>query len=144
MINYEYWLSYTRDRGNKQLFIDVNEIGFETITNEYIHNEQFTLEESICSETELRFGGCEASKIQFKTNNIMSSLKDKLLTVKQVVDDHSDKPLQLNVFRVFSDKLTADRRHREIVAYDRMYDIVTTDITDWYNGVVFPIQIKCH
>jgi hypothetical protein len=129
------------DSTDKKLFINVDGSGFSVITNKNIHNGQFTLEESICSESELRFGGCESSKIQFKMNNVTSSLKDMWLTVNQVVDGHSENPLQLGVFKVFSDKLTADRRHKEIIAYDRMYDIVNTDITDWYNGLVFPMTI---
>jgi hypothetical protein len=142
MINYEHSLSYINDRTDKKLFIEVDGSGFSVITNENIHNGQFTLEESICSESELRFGGCESSKIQFKMNNVTSSLKDMWLTVNQVVDGHSENPLQLGVFKVFSDKLTADRRHKEIIAYDRMFDIVNTDVTEFYNGIIFPISIK--
>lgn len=142
MINYEHSLSYMNDSTDKKLFINVDGSGFSVITNKNIHNGQFTLEESICSESELRFGGCESSKIQFKINNMNNSLKDRWITVKQVVDGHSENPLQLGVFKVFSDKLTSDRRHKEIVAYDRMYDIVNTDITEFYNGIVFPIPIK--
>lgn len=142
MINYEHSLSYMNDSTDKKLFINVDGSGFSVITNKNIHNGQFTLEESICSESELRFGGCESSKIQFKMNNVTSSLKDMWLTVNQVVDGHSDNPLQLGVFKVYSDKLTADRRHKEIVAYDRMFDIVNTDITEFYNGIIFPISIK--
>ena len=142
MINYEHSLSYMNDSTDKKLFINVDGSGFSVITNKNIHNGQFTLEESICSESELRFGGCESSKIQFKMNNVTSSLKDMWLTVNQVVDGHSENPLQLGVFKVYSDKLTADRRHKEIVAYDRMFDIVNTDITEFYNGIIFPISIK--
>lgn len=142
MINYEHSLSYMNDSTDKKLFINVDGSGFSVITNKNIHNGQFTLEESICSESELRFGGCESSKIQFKMNNVTGSLKDRLLTVKHIVDGDNDNHLQLGVFKVFSDKLTSDRRHKEIVAYDRMYDIVNTDITEFYNGIIFPISIK--
>ena len=142
MINYEHSLSYMSDSTDKKLFINVDGSGFSVITNKNIHNGQFTLEESICSESELRFGGCESSKIQFKINNMNNSLKDRWITVKQVVNGHSDSPLQLGVFKVYSDKLTADRRHKEIVAYDRMFDIVNTDVTEFYNGIIFPISIK--
>ncbi len=142
MYNYEHWLSYMNDSSDKKLLIEVDGSGLSVITNENIHNNQFSLEESICSESELRFGGCEASKIHFKIKNEFSTLKDKWLTVKQIVDGYEDEPLQLGVYKVFSDKLTSDRRHKEIVAYDRMYDIVNTDITEWYNGLVFPMAIS--
>ena len=128
------------DSTDKKLLIEINN-GLDVIKNENIHNGQFSLEESICSESELRFGGCEAAKIQFKIKNEFPSLKDKWLTVKQIVDGYENEPLQLGVYKVFSDKLTSDRRHKDIVAYDRMYDIVNTDITEFYNGVVFPIQL---
>ena len=94
MINYEHSLSYMNDSTDKKLFINVDGSGFSVITNKNIHNGQFTLEESICSESELRFGGCESSKIQFKINNMNNSLKDRWITVKQVVDGHSENPLQ--------------------------------------------------
>lgn len=141
MHNYEHFLLYNNDRTDKELYIEIDGSGASIITNEIIHNGQFTLEESICSESELRFGGCESSKVQFKINNIFPSLKDRWITVKQIIDGNEEDPVQIGVFKIYSDKLTADRKHKDIVAYDRMYDIVNTDITEWYNGIVFPIQI---
>ena len=139
MVNYENYDSFLSDYTNKELIIYYED---EEITSEDIHSGSFSLEESICLESELRFGGCEASKIAFKILNKSISLKNKWLTVKLIINDDVSKAFQLGKYKVFSDKLTSDRRHREIVAYDRMYDISNTDVTEWYNGLIFPMSLK--
>ena len=39
------------------------------LKNSDIKEESISLEESICTEKSLRFGGCNASKLVFKTEN---------------------------------------------------------------------------
>lgn len=104
-----------------------------TITNSDLLMEEFSLEESICSEEELRFGSCEASVIRFPISNVFTSLNGKVLDVSVVLDHNEDKPLKIGKYKVASDIPTADRKRKDITAYDALYDVINTDVADWYN-----------
>ena len=134
MVDYKYADLYKQDSVDKQL-----NIAFDSgnITNSDIHSEEFELEESLCSESQLRFGSCEASMIKFRISNIFTPLKDKWLTVTETLNHNTDTPFQFGEYKVYSDTPTADRRYRDVVAYDKMYDIINTDLTEWYNSL-FP------
>ena len=94
------------------------------------------LTESLCSESELRFGSCEASQIKFKIANVIIPLAGQEITVQMKLEGHHDTPFQIGKYKVFSDQPTADRRWRDIVAYDAMQDILTADVVAWYNGIL--------
>ena len=112
-----------------------------TITNKEIPSEQFSLTESLSSDG-LMFGSCEASEVKFRIYNVFTPLKDKWLTVTQVLDKDFDNPLQIGKYKVYSDKPTADRSYRDVVAYDSMFDIINADVAGWYNSLTFPMQLK--
>lgn len=133
MVDYKYADLFKKDSVDKQMHI-----AFDggTITNTELHSQQFELNESLCSESQLRFGSCEASSIKFKISNIFTPLKDKWLTVSETLDGNTDEPFLLGKYKVNSDKPTADRRYRDVVAYDAMYDIVNTEVSDWYNTIL--------
>lgn len=140
MIDYELEELFRQDSVKKNLIItdSDNEI---TLTNEDIYQESFKLRESLCSESELLFGSCEASEINF-TTSYMSGLKGKEITVSLVLDDNTEIPFVIGTYIVVEDKLTADRSKREIVAYDSMYKINNTDVTSWYDSLSFPLSLK--
>ena len=133
MINYEYADLFLKDSVDKQLSIQYPS---GTITNAELHSQQFELTESLCSESQLRFGSCESSSITFKISNIFTSLKDKWLTVSEVLDGHTAEPFLFGQFKVESDVPTADRRCRDVVAYDKMHEILTADVITWYNTIL--------
>lgn len=138
MIKHENDLLYMQDSIDKQL-----QIAFDggTITNKEIPSEQFSLTESLSSDG-LMFGSCEASEVKFRIYNVFTPLKDKWLTVTQVLDKDYDNPLQIGKYKVYSDKPTADRSYRDVVAYDSMFDIINADVASWYNSLTFPMQLK--
>jgi hypothetical protein len=132
MVDYKYSELYKQESIDKQLNIAFNG---GNITNEDIHSEQFELTESLCSGAQLRFGSCEASMIKFRISNIFTPLKDKWLTVTEILNHNTDTPFQFGKYKVYYDTPTADRRYRDVVAYDQMYDIINADLTDWYNSL---------
>lgn len=107
-----------------------------TITNSDLFMEEFSLEESICSEEELRFGSCESSIIRFPISNVFTSLNGKVLDVSVVLDHNEDKPLKIGKYKVASDVPTADRKRKDITAYDALYDVINADVADWYNTLL--------
>ena len=107
-----------------------------TITNSDLFMEEFSLEESICSEEELRFGSCEASVIRFPISNVFTSLNGKVLDVRMILNGQEDKPLKIGKYKVDSDIPTADRKRKDITAYDALYDVINANVSDWYNALL--------
>ena len=138
MIDYGYASLFRKNSVDKQLLIEYDG---GTITNNELHQENFELTESICSGSELRFGCCEASEVKFRVSNILS-MKNKEIKIKSVLDGNTGNPFQYGVYKVESDVLTADRRFRDIVAYDKMYEIINTNVADWYNSLKFPMNLN--
>lgn len=139
MVDYKYSELYKQESVDKQLKITFDS---GTITNTEIPSEQFELTESLTSESQLVFGSCEASEINFRIYNVFLPLKDKWLTVTQTLNGDTENPLQIGKYKVYSDKPTADRSYRDVVAYDSMYDIINADVASWYNSLTFPMQLK--
>nr|DAK54084.1 MAG TPA: hypothetical protein [Caudoviricetes sp.] len=140
MIDYKHEDLF-RDGTDKQLSI-VSVDGKVNITNSEIYYEQFELKESLCSQSELIFGACEASQIKFKISNVFTSMVGMHLAVTTTLEGQKDAPFSLGKYRVVSDKPTADRRYRNVTAYDAMYDILNAEVSGWYKGLTFPMTLR--
>lgn len=133
MVDYELKDLFLQNSVEKQLIISYGNV---VITNEDLFNQEMTLEESLCSDQSLVFGSCEASMIKFKVANIVEEMKGKWLDVKMVLEGNTSNPFPIGRYKVDSDKFTADRKWKEVVAYDAMYDIINSDVIGWYNSVL--------
>ena len=133
MINHELKDLFKQSSVHKKFVIDYDG---GTITNSDMFMEEFSLEESLCSEEELRFGNCEASVVQFPISNTFTSLNGKVLDVSVVLDHNEDKPLKIGKYKVESDVPTADRKRKDITAYDALYDVINANVADWYNALL--------
>lgn len=133
MIDYKYWDLFLENSIPKQILISFDGA---TLTNEDLYNQELSLEESLCSLEELRFGCCEASVLKFKISDIFSPMVGKWLEVKMVLDGNSSATFIIGRYKVDSDTLSADRRYREVVAYDAMYDIINSSAIGWYNTIL--------
>lgn len=131
----EYGGQFLKDSVDKQLSI-VTDDGQIHITNNELHQEQFELTESLCSESELTFGSCEAGMVKFTVSNIFSGLKDKWITIQMVLAGNMANPFQIGRYKVYSDTPEADRTKRDIVAYDALYDMINADVAEWYNTLL--------
>lgn len=133
----KYWDSAT----DKQMVISV--VGTnQKIDNSMLEIGTFALEESLCSESELKFGACEANCVKFTARNTAGSIIGKTISIEETIDGDSQNPMPYGVFKVASDVPTADRTKRQITAYDAMYDIINTDVKAWYAGLSFPMTLK--
>lgn len=131
----EYGGQFLKDSVDKQLSI-VTDDGQIHITNNELHQEQFELTESLCSESELTFGSCEAGMVKFTVSNIFSGLKDKWITIQMVLAGNTANTFQIGRYKVYSDTPEADRTKRDIVAYDALYDMINADVAEWYNTLL--------
>nr|DAJ23552.1 MAG TPA: hypothetical protein [Caudoviricetes sp.] len=133
-------LLFTDDTVDKQINIVTDDKKIN-ITNTELHEDKFELSESLCSEKELKFGACEASVVKFTISNIFQSLKGKWITVK-ITPKVADAPYQIGRYKVYSDKPAADRKSRDVEAYDALYDVLNADMAAWYNSLTFPMTLK--
>lgn len=133
----KYWDSAT----DKQMVISV--VGTnQKIDNSMLEIGTFALEESLCSESELKFGACEANCVKFTARNTAGNIIGKTISIEETIDGDSQNPMPYGVFKVASDVPTADRTKRQITAYDAMYDIINMDVKSWYAGLSFPMTLK--
>lgn len=107
-----------------------------TITNELIEAEAFELHQSLCSEPQLRFGASEAAAVSFVIHDNIPTIKGKKIKVYIIPDSDASEMLQIGVFKVAEDKLSADRTKRTITAYDALYDILNADLAGWYDSIL--------
>lgn len=133
----KYWDSAT----DKQMVISV--VGTnQKIDNSMLEIGTFALEESLCSESELKFGACEANCVKFTARNTAGNIIGKTISIEETIDGDSENPMPYGVFKVASDVPTADRTKRQVTAYDAMYDIINTDVKSWYAGLSFPMTLR--
>lgn len=136
MIDFKYADLFKQNSVDVQLEI-ISDDGKIHITNTEFHEEEFELTESLCSQSELTFGAVEAGSVKFKVSNIFLPMKGRWMTVKMIIGGHTDQPFLIGRFKGYSDTPTADRKYRDVVAYDALYDILNADVAAWYN-TVFP------
>lgn len=136
MINYDKRYLFRRDSVDKQFEIIYDyksETNFKVIKNSDLYQGEFELTETLCSEKELRFGACESSSIKFKiANGGRASLIGKKLDVYITLNGDKNNKFKLGTYFVDSDKETADRNAREIIAYDAMKQIIERDVAKWF------------
>ena len=133
----KYWESSV----DKQMLISI--VGTNlAIDNSMIENGTFSLEESLCSESELKFGSCEANCVKFTAHNTAGSIVGKTISISETLDGDTENPTQYGIYKVCSDVPTSDRSKRQIAAYDAMYDIINADVKSWYAGLSFPMTLK--
>lgn len=130
----EYKVLFNQSGVPKSLIVSFPNISV-TLRNEDIVSESMEISESLCSEPELRFGSCEASVFKLRIIGNVVPLIGEKFTVSMYVGDIAE-PFVLGTYKVASDKPTADRRFRDIVAYDAMYDIINADVAAWYNAIL--------
>lgn len=102
-----------------------------------IKEESLYLEESICSEDSLRFGCCEASILKLSILYTAIPMANKKIRPYILQEENE---FQLGQYKVYSDKPTADRRYRDIIAYDDMYIIINADVSVWYNTILPEVE----
>lgn len=138
------------------------------ITNPNIVSEQMTVEDALCSGTNLTYGACESACLKIRIADLNHNFEGEWLDVYQKLVTDEDGYLMLEDggyllqesgyriqlesqgeatahigrFKVLSDKPTSDRRWRDLTCYDMMRDIINMDVFEWYASLTFPMTIK--
>lgn len=150
----------------KTLILEFDDDPQTIISNDKVVQESMELEETLCSDSNLKYGCCESSCFNVRVVN-NGSLKGKTFTAKLqfqsrgiLINDSGDyiendegsyigtynssnvDTITIGKYKVYSDKPTSDRVYRDLMCYDLMYDILDVDVASWYNGLTFPMTLK--
>lgn len=137
MINYKYYDLFDKSSVDKQLKIVCQDGTILTNKNFSSTSSDFSLSESLCSDSKLSFGKCESSCLKIKIANTVKSLKGQTLQVTETLGNKNDVPFRFGTYIVDEDTLTSDKKYRNITAYDRLYSISSINVSKWYNNL-FP------
>nr|DAU93254.1 MAG TPA: hypothetical protein [Caudoviricetes sp.] len=137
MIDYKYYDLFDKSSVDKQLKIVCQDGTILTNKNFSSTSSDFSLSESLCSDSKLSFGKCESACLKIKIANTVNSLKGKTLQVTETLDNKDDVPFKIGTYIVDEDTLTSDKKYRNITAYDRLYSVSSINVSEWYNNL-FP------
>lgn len=131
MIDYKDYDLFIKDSVAKNLRLTGSGI---TITNSNFDGENFSIDEVLNSGRDLVFGQCNAAKLSFSVGYYERSMVGVLLTATTTPAE--GRAFQFGKYKVASDAPTADRKWRDVVAYDKLYDVLKFDVAPWYNSLL--------
>ena len=137
MIDYKYYDLFDKSSVDKQLKIVCSDGTILTNKNFSSTSSDFSLSESLCSDSKLSFGKCESACLKIKIANTVNSLKGQTLQVTETLGNKDDVPFKIGTYIVDEDTLTSDKKYRNITAYDRLYSVSSINVSEWYNKL-FP------
>lgn len=137
MVNYKYRDLFLQNGTHYDLIITCDG---KTVDNTGLRGA-WELTESL-TENKLIIGQCVPSVITLRMVNDGTSYVGRELECNLVLDGHDDEPFPIGLFRCYSETLENDRKSRVITAYDKLYDVVHSDVKAWYDNVEFPITLK--
>lgn len=123
--------------GTKRLLLSFDD-GTE-LTLKDVALESMELEQSLCDQSELRFGEIASACFKIQVKGVSKSYKDLWFNASIFADEYEVK---LGRFCGYEDSATSDRRYRDLVAYDKLFWIMNQDVSEWYAGLTFPISLK--
>lgn len=123
---------------DKQVVISIKDKA-DLITNDLLYDDGIILEESLCSDNQLRFGSCEANSIKIKMSAtaVNYSLKGMTIYVRMYLAGHTSNLLDIGTYTVDSDEKNADTDERVLTCYDALKTINEADVSAWYE-TLFP------
>jgi hypothetical protein len=130
--------AYTSGSVQKTLTISV---GSATLRNDDIVSESLVLKEAIEESGYLTYKGCIASELRFDCADVVQDFRGQSVTV--TIQAGETETITLFTGKVVEQtNLSHADKVTSITCYDAMYDILQTDVTDWYNALTFPITVK--
>lgn len=141
MIDFKYESDFEKSSVAKLISIKSEDNSVNVDTGK-IHYEQLEVNHSLCSEEQLTFGCCEASSLKYRTTNDQKSGVGKWINASLTIGGKEDAAFNYGNFKIYSETPTDDKRYKDVVAYDKMYDIINADVAAWYEALEFPMTVK--
>ena len=133
-IDEELWEMYHGSSVPKQLYIVFPNI---TLDNSKIFD--FSMEESLSSDTDMLFGSCEATQFRARVECVGKDIVGQKCQIYHIVAEKYRMPLGTYIIDSVSKK--DDLGYREIIGYDEIYTKLDTDVTAWYKSLSFPMSL---
>jgi hypothetical protein len=121
------------------LYFPELDLTIDTRTTGRIDGDSFSLDESLCSASDLTLGACEASILKIKINGIVQDLTGRKCVVTQHVDNTYEMPF--GEFTVKTAGKQSDLGFKELTMFDSMVKS-DVDVSGWYNALTWPQSIK--
>lgn len=135
MINYIRKQQFELDSVYKR--INIHYFGGSTIAeNADMYNDEFSVEDILCDGEDLTFGEACARKVTF-TTTVTEDLAGAEIGISEKVAEYSED-FNYGRFFVKEERYVESKgknKVKEVTAYDPIYTIYNTDVTDWYNGL---------
>lgn len=141
MIDFTYKDLFNNSSVRKVIELKIEGID-EVITNDTIYSESLRLSESICSSSQLTFGGCESSMLEIQIRNLYGDLTGKQIECYMAIGSDTSQLVMLGSYKIDNCELSADKGYIKIKAYDYMSEIIKLNVATWYNGLTFPLTLK--
>jgi hypothetical protein len=115
----------------------------DTRTRGRVDIDSFSLEENLCSNTDLTLGSCEAAIFKIKINGIVHDLTGRKVIVTQYVigDDGTTYEMPFGTFYALKAGKQSDMGFKELTCMDPMIK-TDVDVSAWYNALTWPQTIK--
>lgn len=126
----------------KHVTISFPDSSVPDITLDRIYFETMKLYESVLENESLEFVGCIASKFSIQAYGVSDDIKGRYISVMVHTDGTEDEPITIFSGVVDSAVLAANKKYKEITAYDELYTKGETDIANWYKTQKFPMTLK--
>ena len=147
MIDYQYSELFLQSSVQKDFIITdgvVSVAGGSFVYNDYTYlltNDNLKsvpkIYETLCDDENLDFGSCRSNYIEFSIAADIIPLIGKNCRVYIWMNNDVRTLFRIGKYKIKSDKATADRNYRNVVAYDKMDEMLNADVTDWYESL-FP------
>ncbi len=131
---------YKNNSIHKNLILRFPEMDLQ-IMHRDIHQDSVRLKESILDKESMEFVGCIASIYQVAVENLDVDVKGKKIEAAIYTDDEPE-PIPLFHGIVDSAVKQANKKTKEIVAYDELYIKGNTEVAGWYKSLPFPVTLK--
>ena len=120
------------------------------ITNDDIALENVSFEQSIMEGDQFEYGHVSSSCFKVRVLGVVQRFKG--LNVHAEITAYGEDECgveqsytrSIGYFTVVSDKATSDRLYRDLECYDKLYEILSTDYSTWYNSLKFPMTLKAY
>ena len=144
MIVYEFENLFRQDSVSRSILIDVSKFSGTSfvLTNTDLIKGSLSIKDSLCSDTNLRFGKIEGAEFSFTTTKTDFDYIYSLISVRcrpNGATSYLSIPLG---FIAVEEKYSSDKSRKFIRCVDLNYFLNKTDVSSWYNSLTFPMTLQ--
>lgn len=134
MIDYEYADLFYGSHAKTWIFIPNSTEGAGAFSNDRIVQDSISFDRGMCESSHYELGTYSAAclKVKVLIDDESERFKGISYIAEIQLDNHSENTFRVGMFTCVSDKLSSDRKSRELVMYDPLYELSAINVADWY------------